>query len=52
MTGYGDNENSKREDERNKEGIFENCSPFTACISEINKTQIDNAKGIDLLMPM
>ena len=36
----------------NKKVIFKNCSPFTNCISEINKTQIDNAKDIDIVMPM
>ena len=32
--------------------IFKNCVPFTNCISEINNTQIDNAKDIDIVMPM
>ena len=36
----------------NKEVIFKNCAPFTNCISEINNTQIDNAKDIDIVMPM
>ena len=36
----------------NKKVIFKNCDPFTNCISEINNTQIDNAKGIDIVMPM
>ena len=36
----------------NKKVIFKNCAPFTNCISEINNTQIDNAKGIDIVMPM
>ena len=35
-----------------KEVIFKNCAPFTNCISEINNTQIDNAKDIDIIMPM
>ena len=26
--------------------IIKNCAPFTNCISEINNTQIDNAKDI------
>ena len=39
-------------DERNKRVIFKNCAPFTDCISEINNTQIDNAKYIDVVMPM
>ena len=36
----------------NKKVIFKNCDPFTNCISEINNTQIDNAKDIDIVMPM
>ena len=32
--------------------IFKNCAPFTNCISEINNTQIDNSKNIDIVMPM
>ena len=39
-------------DSSNKKVIFKNCAPFTNCISEINNTQIDNAKDIDILMPM
>ena len=36
----------------NKKVIFKNCAPFTNSISEINNTQIDNAKDIDIVMPM
>ena len=36
----------------NKKVIFKNCAPFTNCISEINNTQIDNAKDTDIVMPM
>ena len=36
----------------NKKVIFKNCAPFTNCISEINNTQIENAKDIDIVMPM
>ena len=36
----------------NKKVIFKNHAPFTNCISEINNTQVDNAKGIDIAMPM
>ena len=35
-----------------KEIAFENCSPFTNCIKEINNTQIDNTKDIDIVMQM
>ena len=36
----------------NRKVIFTKCAPFTNCISEINNTQIDNAKDIDIVMPM
>ena len=32
--------------------MFKNCAPFTDCISKINNTQVDNAKDIDIVMPM
>ena len=32
--------------------IFKTCAPFTDCLSETNHTQIDNAKGIDIVMIM
>ena len=32
--------------------VFKNCASFTNCISEINNTQVDNAKDIDIVMPM
>ena len=33
-----------------KEVVFKSCAPFTDCRSEINNTQIDNAKYIDVIM--
>ena len=36
----------------NKKVIFKNCAPFTNCVIEINNTQIDNGKNIDIVMPM
>ena len=35
----------------NKKVIFKNCASFINCISEINNTQIGNAKDIDIVMP-
>ena len=32
--------------------IFKNCAPFTDCISKINNAQVDNAKIINIVMPM
>ena len=51
-TGEGDDDATKRLDERNKSVIFKNCAPFTKCISRINNTDIDNAQDIDIVMPM
>ena len=36
----------------NDKVIFKSCAPFTNCISEINNVQVDNAKYIDIVMPM
>ena len=36
----------------NNTAAQKNCAPFTNCISEINNTQIDHAKDIDIVMPM
>ena len=36
----------------NRKAIIKNCVPFTDCRSETNNTQIDNAKGIDVVTPM
>ena len=30
--------------------VLNNCAPFTNCMTEINNTQIDNAKDIDVVM--
>ena len=32
--------------------IIKNFAPFTNCISEIDNTQIDTAKEINIVMPM
>ena len=31
---------------------FKNCAPFTKCITEINKTFIDDAEHINITMPL
>ena len=36
----------------NKKVIFKNCAPFTKYISEINNANVDDAKDIDIVMPM
>ena len=52
ITGAGDNDAVKRLDERNTGVIFNNCAPFTKCISRINGTEIDNAQDFDIVMAM
>ena len=39
-------------DARNEQVPLKCCAPFTDCISEMNNTQIDNTKGLDVVMPL
>ena len=50
ITGAGDNAAARQADERDKGVVFKNCAPFINCISEINNTQVHNAKNIDIAM--
>ena len=52
ITGAGNDDATKRLDERNKGAIFKNCAPFTKSISRMNNTDIDNGQDIDIVMPM
>ena len=52
IRGAGDDAAARQADERDKGVAFKNCAPFINCISEINNTQLDNAKDIDIVMPM
>ena len=52
IIGVGADAVARQADERDKGVAFKNCTPFTNCISEINNTQVDNAKDIDIVMPM
>ena len=36
----------------NKKVEFKNCAPFTDCISGTNNTEIENAKDIEVVMPI
>ena len=51
-TGAGDEDIVRKADERKKRSNIKNCASFSDCISEINNTQIDNAKYIDVMIPM
>ena len=52
VTGAGADAAARQADERDKGVTFKNCAPFTNCTSKINNTQVDNAKDIDIVMPM
>ena len=52
ITGRGADVAARQADERDKGVAFKHCAPFTNCISEINNTQVDNAKDIDIVMPI
>ena len=36
-------------DDRNNKITFKDCRPITDCISELNNTQIDNTKHLEIL---
>ena len=50
--GAGTDDNAKQLNEGNKDVIFKNCAPFPDTMSEINNTQIDHAKDLDVVIPM
>ena len=52
INGAGADAAASQADKRDKGVAFKNCAPFTNCISEISNTQVDNAKNIDIVMPM
>ena len=52
IAGEGDDAAARQADVRDKGVAFKNCTPFANCISEINNIQVDNAKDIDIVMPM
>ena len=52
ITGAGADNAARQADERNEGVAFKNCAPFIKWINRINNTEIDNAKDIDIVMPM
>ena len=52
IAGAGDDAAASQANERDKGVAFKNCAPFTNCVSEVNNTQIDNCKYIDIVMPL
>ena len=43
---------ARQADKRDKGVAFKNCAPFTNCIREMNNTQRDNCKVIDIVMAL
>ena len=52
VVGGGTDNEAKPADRNNKQVIFKNCTLFIDCITEVNNTQVDNAKDLDFVMPM
>ena len=52
IDGDGADATAKRADERNMGVVFKNCAPFINYTTEINNTQVYNARDIDIVMPM
>ena len=52
ITGVVNNTQESHGDNRDKELISRNFSPFTDWIREKNISQINNAKFLDIVMPM
>ena len=52
IAGERDDATAEQEDERNKGVIFKNSVPIIDCKKEINNARIDEAKYIDVVMPM
>ena len=52
VIGKGATKAAIANDGNNKQVIFKNCASFTDCTSEINNIQSDNAKDLDVVIPM
>ena len=50
ITGEADDAAATQAYERDKGVALKNCAPLINCISEINNTQMDNYKDIDIVM--
>ena len=47
-----DNGNARAQARWSKRFIFKTCASLTKCTTQINNTQVDNAKDIDIVMPI
>ena len=48
--GHGADAAAIAADRNDNQVILKNCAPFTDCIREINNTQVDNAKDLDIVI--
>ena len=52
IIGAGADAAARQADARNRGVISKNCASFIKCKSEINNTEVDNAKDIDIIIQM
>ena len=52
VAGAGADDTARDTYRNNKQAIFKNYAPFTDCIPQINNTQVDNARDLDVVMPL
>ena len=52
IIGSGTNAVTKQANKRNKQVTFKNCALLTNYIDKLNNTKVDNADGLDVLIPM
>ena len=52
VVGQGANDARIAADRKNKQVIFKNCAPLIGCVNQINNTKVDNAKDLDIVMPI
>ena len=52
VVGQGSEAAAILADRNYNKAIFNNCIPISSCIREINNTQVENTKDLDVVMPM
>ena len=52
VVGAGTDTAAIAADRDSKQAAFKNCASFTNSITEINNTQVENAKDLDVVMPL
>ena len=52
VVGVGVDDAAIAVDRNNKQAIFKKFALSTDCITELNNTQVDNAKNLDVALPI